>query len=350
MSEQETLQETPTEAQPSTVTGPISPYTPPSHGKRIVFILLILLVISGGLVVGTIYIAQVKSLPIIGTLSQISKTSATPTALPKAEVAQPTVQPSWKSVSNSMCGVTVSYPPDWGIVLNSESNTECSVILTHATGEAASRFIITGVRSASGWETVKKDLKTLTPTNFAGIEAYSLAIPQPTEYVGVADMKNIIAWKNGIVYQVVLLNYKNEPEMQAVLEQIKETVRISDKPGIAQGKSAENQFAEANNSKRESAVLQILNAIGQYTAENRGVLPLGIPSVPTEIAKDGYDLCHYIYPGYTAQLPQDPLIGNGILACNQAYKTGFMISKSSRNEVTISAPRAELGKTISVTR
>src|ERR1041385_841975 len=34
-----------------------------------------------------------------------------------------------------------------------------------------------------------------------------------------------------------------------------------------------HQFAQANNTKRRSDILQILNAIGQYAAENKGNLP-----------------------------------------------------------------------------
>src|SRR5690349_17666648 len=37
-----------------------------------------------------------------------------------------------------------------------------------------------------------------------------------------------------------------------------------------------HQFAQANNTKRRSDILQVLNAIGQYSAENKGQLPAEI--------------------------------------------------------------------------
>src|SRR3954470_20084976 len=38
------------------------------------------------------------------------------------------------------------------------------------------------------------------------------------------------------------------------------------------------QFAQANNTKRSSDVNAILNAIGQYQAENHGTLPANMPA------------------------------------------------------------------------
>ena len=38
------------------------------------------------------------------------------------------------------------------------------------------------------------------------------------------------------------------------------------------------QFAQANNTQRSSDVNAILNAINQYMADNKGVLPAGIPT------------------------------------------------------------------------
>src|SRR5262244_1465255 len=48
------------------------------------------------------------------------------------------------------------------------------------------------------------------------------------------------------------------------------------------------QFGQANDTNRRSAITQILNAIGQYTAEHNGILPAEITALtvntPTQLA------------------------------------------------------------------
>jgi prepilin-type N-terminal cleavage/methylation domain-containing protein len=94
------------------------------------------------------------------------------------------------------------------------------------------------------------------------------------------------------------------------------------------------QFSQANNTKRASDVNAILNAVGQYMADNRGALPTGITQ-------------------YLAALPADPLTNAGapVTNCAAAYDTGYTIIRSGAdNRITVAAPAAELGATISVTR
>lgn len=350
MAEQETPQEAPTEAQPSTVTGPISPYTPPSHGKRIVFMLLVFLIVAGGLIGGTVYIAQVKSLPLLGSLSHASLTLAKPAVSESPPASQPTLSSAWKSASNSYCAARVFYPPEWVVTENETKNFRCVITVVQNKNKKDGKFILTGLRLDGGIDGFVKNQPQATPVSFAGMTAYRYEPILPTSTRNTAKVTAIMGYKNGLMYQATMLNYTRQPSLQKVLDEMAGKVEIDTKPQETEITPIADQFALSNNSARESQVLEILNAIGQYSAENRGVLPLGIPSVPTEIAKDGYDICPYIYPRYIAQLPQDPLVGKGIISCTQSYKTGFMISKSSRNEITISAPRAELGKTISVTR
>src|SRR5436190_22976941 len=65
------------------------------------------------------------------------------------------------------------------------------------------------------------------------------------------------------------------------------------------------QFAQANNTKRRSDVNAILNAINQYMADNKGVLPAGITSTDREISDGGANLCAVLVPTYIAALPVD---------------------------------------------
>jgi len=114
-----------------------------------------------------------------------------------------------------------------------------------------------------------------------------------------------------------------------------------------------NQFAKANNTKRRSDVNAILNAVNQYMADNKGVLPTGIGTTPSTIADTGADLCTVLVPRYIAALPVDPQTNSGaeVIDCGAAYDTNYEIVQSTGDSrITVSAPGAELTETIAVTR
>lgn len=112
------------------------------------------------------------------------------------------------------------------------------------------------------------------------------------------------------------------------------------------------QFAQANNTKRRSDVLQILNAIHQYAADHSGTLPAGISSTTaTDIASSGIDICSVIMPTYISALPQDPKSNSGVPITSCAtYDTAYQVRLDAGNRVIVSAPNAELSETIEVTR
>ena len=116
------------------------------------------------------------------------------------------------------------------------------------------------------------------------------------------------------------------------------------------------QFSQANNTKRSSDVNAILNAVGQYAADNQGNLSaLSITATASAIASTGVDICSDLVPQYIAALPVDPLTNNGDPVdeseCTTAYDTAYTISQSATdNRITVNAPAAELGASISVTR
>lgn len=113
------------------------------------------------------------------------------------------------------------------------------------------------------------------------------------------------------------------------------------------------QFAMANNTKRQSDTLQILNAVYQYEADNMGKLPLSISSASEEISSTGADICKDLVPKYLAGLPVDPSLNKGSLIedpCPSFYETKYFISKDGSSKITVSAPSAENGETISVSR
>ncbi len=115
------------------------------------------------------------------------------------------------------------------------------------------------------------------------------------------------------------------------------------------------QLAKANNTKRRSDVNAILNAVSQYMADHTGVMPLEITDTPQSISKTGADLCSIIIPQYMAALPSDPSLNNGTPLveenCTADYNTGYTIFYSLLDSsITVMAPYAELGESISVTR
>ena len=122
------------------------------------------------------------------------------------------------------------------------------------------------------------------------------------------------------------------------------------------------QFASANNTARRSAVTQVLNALGTYVAENQGLLPasvsgLTVGTVTAINATNFAALCAQLVPAYISALPTDPTLSdaNGIEAVDCAvapptWNTGYSLSRDVNNRITVVAPSAENGATISVTR
>ncbi|SRR5258708_2522305 len=110
------------------------------------------------------------------------------------------------------------------------------------------------------------------------------------------------------------------------------------------------QFSITNNAKRRADVNTILNAVSQYQVDNKGALPAGISSTSAQtIASGQTDICASLVSTYAARLPVDPLTGTYVDCTN--YNTGYTIIQSpANNRVTVAAPGAEIGDSISVTR
>lgn len=110
------------------------------------------------------------------------------------------------------------------------------------------------------------------------------------------------------------------------------------------------QFSQANNSQRNSNVNAILNAVGQYMADNKGALPAGISGNVTEV---GEALCNSIVPTYLPALPADPLNAVGSYTNCADVDDGdidyTIVQTNSR--ITVTATETELvTPDISVTR
>ncbi len=110
------------------------------------------------------------------------------------------------------------------------------------------------------------------------------------------------------------------------------------------------QLADTRNAQRRVNVNTILNAVYQYSIDNKGALPAGITQTPTEVCKTGGVCTNLIdlsvltaNETYLTAIPTDP---TGVSANGSGYK----ISQSANGRITVSAPSAENSATISVTR
>jgi prepilin-type N-terminal cleavage/methylation domain-containing protein len=116
------------------------------------------------------------------------------------------------------------------------------------------------------------------------------------------------------------------------------------------------QFKQADNTRRRSDILAILNAITEYAADNSGSLPgiLGsvtgsAETIASDTSAGNIDFCTNIVPTYIAAMPYDPDSGNWT-SCS-SYDTGYTVVVSeSDNRVTVNAPDAELSESININR
>jgi len=118
------------------------------------------------------------------------------------------------------------------------------------------------------------------------------------------------------------------------------------------------QFAAARNTQRTANVRAILDAIGQNMADNRGVWTCAagaLPSTPTNmVSAGGYDIAPCLVDTYLSQMPFDPAPAPILKfwTSTSSYNTGYSVYRESGSSgrVVVSAPAAEDGEVISVTR
>jgi prepilin-type N-terminal cleavage/methylation domain-containing protein len=113
------------------------------------------------------------------------------------------------------------------------------------------------------------------------------------------------------------------------------------------------QLGDTRNAQRQADVNTILNAAYQYSIDNQGNIPTSITTTAADICITGgvcptapatVDLAVLTTAGkYLVAIPKDP-------KTSTATDTGYQISQNVNGRITVAAPGAEQGKTISATR
>lgn len=106
------------------------------------------------------------------------------------------------------------------------------------------------------------------------------------------------------------------------------------------------RFADARNARRWSDVNSILTAVHQYVVDNGGALPPSLTAgqAATEIGScGGCDNLATSSARYLKSMPLDPSGGT-------AVNTGYEVEVNANNIITISAPSAEGGAVVEVSR
>ncbi|MBA3679120.1 prepilin-type N-terminal cleavage/methylation domain-containing protein [Candidatus Saccharibacteria bacterium] len=110
------------------------------------------------------------------------------------------------------------------------------------------------------------------------------------------------------------------------------------------------QLADTRNSQRRSDVNTIINGIYQYSIDNNGNLPASVTIVSGDICVTGASCTGLVDLGvlsangkYLVAIPKDP-------SSATATDTKYTVVKDANGRVTVSAPDAEQGATITVTR
>jgi type IV pilus assembly protein PilA len=121
------------------------------------------------------------------------------------------------------------------------------------------------------------------------------------------------------------------------------------------------QFAQARNTQRWAGINSILNAIHQNAIDNNGNFDFddcGASSFPSSATNVGdnnpdvsdLDLCDCLVPTYIAEMPVDPGTDGSYADCTD-YNADYTVHEdATTGRIVVSAPSAELGDSISVTR
>jgi prepilin-type N-terminal cleavage/methylation domain-containing protein len=115
------------------------------------------------------------------------------------------------------------------------------------------------------------------------------------------------------------------------------------------------QFANGRNTTRLAHLNTIMNAVSSNMAENNGTFTCAagaLPAAATDMANGAgnYDIAPCIVTEYISAMPYDPSGSGAHWTTELDYDSGYDISQDADGRVTLAAPSAEIGATISMTR
>ena len=115
------------------------------------------------------------------------------------------------------------------------------------------------------------------------------------------------------------------------------------------------QFANARNSARHAHVNTLMNAISANMAENSGTFTCAtgaIPAAATTMATGAgtYDIGPCLVTDFLSSMPFDPSAAGAHWTLVTDYNTGYSIVLAADGRITVAAPSAENGESISLTR
>ncbi len=117
------------------------------------------------------------------------------------------------------------------------------------------------------------------------------------------------------------------------------------------------QLASARNTERKFHLQTIMNNLQQaiadqgkgnlnFSCSSAGPLPTSTERMTSAAGSGNYNIGLCLIPTYAFSLPFDPTATSGHYAAVSDYDTGYSIVMASSGAITLSAPYAELGKTI----
>jgi prepilin-type N-terminal cleavage/methylation domain-containing protein len=118
------------------------------------------------------------------------------------------------------------------------------------------------------------------------------------------------------------------------------------------------QLAGSRNSERLLNLQTIMLAVRQNVADqgnetfscSSGALPASAAFMTSVIGAGNYDIAPCLVRTYLDVLPFDPSASSSHYTSPTDYSTGYTIRQNASGSITIAAPYAELGKTVSITR
>jgi len=118
------------------------------------------------------------------------------------------------------------------------------------------------------------------------------------------------------------------------------------------------QLASSRNSERLLQLQTIMNAVRQNIADQpagqflcaSGPMPTSSKRMTSNAGAANYNIAPCIIPTYIFAMPFDPSAAGAHYTLVSDYDTAYTISVSTSGVITLGAPYAELGKTVSVSR